>query len=131
MSPTIKLKNVDFKLSFKDPTVGNEAQSKVDRAFEGRDAAGKGSTIKRFTENLIPSHFSIHALGVPSKSESKYWFRRYESLFPKEGHISFFDRSWYTRALIEPTMGYCSEGQYKRFIKKFCVGSTIVSMTVS
>ena len=86
--------------------------------FEGRDAAGKGSTIKRFTENLIPSHFSIHALGVPSKSESKYWFRRYESLFPKEGHISFFDRSWYTRALIEPTMGYCSENQYKRFIKK-------------
>lgn len=86
--------------------------------FEGRDAAGKGSTIKRFTENLIPSQFSVHALGVPSKSESKYWFRRYESLFPKEGNISFFDRSWYTRALIEPTMGYCSENQYKRFIKK-------------
>jgi hypothetical protein len=72
--------------------------------FEGRDAAGKGSTIKRFTENLMPAHFSIHALGVPTESESKYWFRRYESIFPKPGNIAFFDRSWYSRALIEPTM---------------------------
>jgi len=86
--------------------------------FEGRDAAGKGSTIKRFTENLIPANFAIHALGVPTQSESKYWFRRYESLFPKPGHIAFFDRSWYSRALIEPTMGYCSENRYKRFMKK-------------
>ena len=86
--------------------------------FEGRDAAGKGSTIKRFTENLIPAHFSIHALGVPSQSESKYWFRRYESLFPKPGNMAFFDRSWYTRALIEPTMGYCPEERYKRFMRK-------------
>lgn len=86
--------------------------------FEGRDAAGKGSTIKRFTENLIPAHFSINALGVPTESESKYWFRRYESLFPKPGSIAFFDRSWYSRALIEPTMGYCSEKRYKRFMRK-------------
>lgn len=86
--------------------------------FEGRDAAGKGSTIKRFTENLMPAHFSIHALGVPTESESKYWFRRYESIFPKPGNIAFFDRSWYSRALIEPTMGYCSENRYKRFMRK-------------
>ena len=86
--------------------------------FEGRDAAGKGSTIKRFTENLMPAHFSINALGVPSESESKYWFRRYESLFPEPGNIAFFDRSWYSRALIEPTMGYCSEKRYKRFMRK-------------
>ena len=86
--------------------------------FEGRDAAGKGSTIKRFTENLIPAHFSVHSLGIPSERESRRWFSRYESLFPKEGHISFFDRSWYSRALIQPTMGYCTENQYKRFIKK-------------
>jgi len=86
--------------------------------FEGRDAAGKGSTIKRFTENLIPAHFSIHALGVPTESESKYWFRRYESIFPKPGNIAFFDRSWYSRSLIEPTMGYCSEKRYKRFMRK-------------
>ncbi|MBO6703819.1 MAG: hypothetical protein JJ921_15865 [Pseudomonadales bacterium] len=76
--------------------------------FEGRDAAGKGSTIKRFTENIIPAHFRTEALGIPSGKESKYWFRRYEKKFPKLGELVFFDRSWYSRALIEPTMGYCS-----------------------
>jgi len=85
--------------------------------FEGRDAAGKGSTIKRFTENLMPSYYKVCALGVPSESESKYWFKRYESQFPKTGMV-FFDRSWYSRALIEPTMGYCSESRYKRFMRK-------------
>ena len=85
--------------------------------FEGRDAAGKGSTIKRFTENLMPNHYKVIALGIPNESESKYWFRRYEKHFPLDGNISFFDRSWYSRALIEPTMGYCSEARYKRFIK--------------
>ena len=85
--------------------------------FEGRDAAGKGSTIKRFTENLMPTHFEVHALGIPTKSESKFWFKRYEACLPKAGNISFFDRSWYTRALIEPTMGYCSEQRYKYFMR--------------
>lgn len=86
--------------------------------FEGRDAAGKGSTIKRFTENLIPAHIHIAALGIPTPKESKYWFRRYEQHFPKNGEMVFFDRSWYTRALIEPTMGYCTEKQYRYFMKK-------------
>jgi polyphosphate kinase 2 len=86
--------------------------------FEGRDAAGKGSTIKRFNENLIPSHFKVVALGVPTPKESKYWFRRYESQLPKPGQIVFFDRSWYNRALIEPTMSYCTEKQYKYFMNK-------------
>ena len=86
--------------------------------FEGRDAAGKGSTIKRFTENLMPTHFKVCAMGIPSKPESRYWFRRYESQFPNQSGIVLFDRSWYSRALIEPTMGYCSESRYKRFIKK-------------
>lgn len=85
--------------------------------FEGRDAAGKGSTIKRFCENLMPAHFKVHALGIPTESESKYWFKRYEACFPKAGDISFFDRSWYTRALIEPTMGYCSEQRYRYFMR--------------
>ncbi len=85
--------------------------------FEGRDAAGKGSTIKRFTENLIPAHFKEHAFDVPNKSEAKYWFKRYEKCFPSNGNISFFDRSWYTRALIEPTMGYCSENRYRYFMR--------------
>ena len=86
--------------------------------FEGRDAAGKGSTIKRFTENLMPTHFKVCAMGIPSEAESRYWFRRYESQFPKQSGMVLFDRSWYSRALIEPTMGYCSESRYKRFMKK-------------
>ncbi|MBV1875657.1 MAG: polyphosphate kinase 2 [Cycloclasticus sp.] len=86
--------------------------------FEGRDAAGKGSTIKRFTENLMPAHFKVIQLGIPTAKESKFWFNRYEKHFPKEKEIILFDRSWYTRALIEPTMGYCTESQYKYFMKK-------------
>ena len=86
--------------------------------FEGRDAAGKGSTIKRFTENLMPNNYKVNAFGIHSESESRYWFSRYGQHFPKPGHIAFFDRSWYSRALIEPTMGYCSEARYKRFMRK-------------
>ena len=86
--------------------------------FDGRDAAGKGSTILRFTENLMPQHYSVVALGIPTKKESKYWFNRYEKHLPREGEIVFFDRSWYNRATIEPTMGYCSEKQYKYFMDK-------------
>ena len=86
--------------------------------FEGRDAAGKGSTIKRFTENLIPKHYKTVELGIPTKHESKNWFQRYERHFPKPGEITFFDRSWYTRALIEPTLGYCSNRKYQNFMNK-------------
>ena len=86
--------------------------------FDGRDAAGKGSTILRFVENLIPKHYRVVELGIPTKQESKYWFKRYEKHLPKKGEIVFFDRSWYNRATIEPTMGYCSEKQYKYFMNK-------------
>jgi len=87
-------------------------------AVEGRDAAGKGSTIKRFIENMIPANYRVVALGIPTPKESKNWFRRYERHFPCAGEVVFFDRSWYTRALIEPTMGYCTEAQYKYFMRK-------------
>ncbi|MEC8496804.1 MAG: polyphosphate kinase [Pseudomonadota bacterium] len=86
--------------------------------FEGRDAAGKGSTIKRFTENLIPKYFKTVELGIPTNHESKNWFQRYERHFPNPGEITFFDRSWYTRALIEPTLHYCSNRQYQNFMNK-------------
>lgn len=86
--------------------------------FEGRDAAGKGSTIKRFTENLMPAHYDVIELGVPTAKESKNWFHRYQKHMPKPGGITFFDRSWYSRALIEPTMGYCSQSQYRYFMNK-------------
>ena len=86
--------------------------------FDGRDAAGKGSTILRLTQNLMPKYFRIVDLGIPTKKESKYWFHRYEQYLPGDGEMVFFDRSWYNRALIEPTMGYCTKSQYKYFMNK-------------
>jgi polyphosphate kinase 2 len=91
---------------------------KVIIVFEGRDAAGKGSTIKQMTEYLNPKHFNIVALGIPSESEKKNWFSRYENHFPQSGMITFFDRSWYNRAVVEPVMGYCSEDEYNQFMDK-------------
>jgi|694.fasta_scaffold28048_11 polyphosphate kinase 2 len=84
--------------------------------FEGRDAAGKGSTIKRFVEYMNPKHFRVVALGVPTEEEKNNWFGRYEKHLPKPGEIVFFDRSWYNRAVVEPAMGYCSEDQYNDFM---------------
>ncbi len=86
--------------------------------FEGRDAAGKGSAIRRFIEHMMPRHYRIVQLGVPTRAESKNWFRRYAVHMPNEGEIVFFDRSWYTRALVHPTMGYCSKSQYTYFMNK-------------
>lgn len=91
-------------------------KQRVAIVFEGRDAAGKGSTIKRFTEYLNPRGFKIVALGLPTESEKKNWFGRYEKHLPKPGEIVFFDRSWYNRAVVEPAMGYCTEKQYKDFM---------------
>ena len=84
--------------------------------FEGRDAAGKGSTIKRFIEYLNPRGFKVVALGVPTEEEKKNWFQRYEKHLPNPGEIVFFDRSWYNRAVVEPAMGYCTEEQYNDFM---------------
>jgi polyphosphate kinase 2 len=91
---------------------------KVAIVFEGRDAAGKGSTIKRFTEYLNPRGFKIVALGLPTEEEKQNWFGRYEKHLPKPGEIVFFDRSWYNRAVVEPAMGYCTEDQYTDFMNK-------------
>lgn len=85
--------------------------------FEGRDSAGKGSTIKRFTEHLNPRHFKVVALGIPTESEKNNWFKRYESYLPKKGEIVFFDRSWYNRAVVDPALGYCTEAQYLDFME--------------
>lgn len=93
-------------------------KKRVAIVFEGRDAAGKGSTIKRFTEYLNPRGFKIVALGVPTEEEKKNWFGRYEKYLPKDGEIVFFDRSWYNRAVVEPAMGYCTEEQYTDFMNK-------------
>ena len=86
--------------------------------LEGRDAAGKGSTIKRFIENMMPKGVEVIELGVPTKKQEKNWFRTWEKRMPASGKIHFFDRSWYSRALIQPVMGYCNEKQYKYFMTK-------------
>ncbi len=91
---------------------------KIAICFEGRDTAGKSSTINFFSEHLIPSNFNYVHLGIPTKKERKNWFERYETYLPNKGEIVLFDRSWYTRALTEPTLGYCSKKQYEEFMTK-------------
>jgi len=86
--------------------------------FEGRDAAGKGGTIKRFTEHMNPRGARVVALEKPSNKERTQWyFQRYTSHLPAAGEIVFFDRSWYNRAMVEPIMGFCTDEENKRFIK--------------
>ncbi|MCF7825956.1 MAG: polyphosphate kinase 2 [Candidatus Marinimicrobia bacterium] len=86
--------------------------------FEGRDAAGKGGTIKRITEHLNPRGARVVALEKPSDVETRQWyFQRYIQHLPAGGEIALFDRSWYNRAMVEPIMGFCTDEQNKRFIK--------------
>ena len=93
-------------------------EKRIGIVLEGRDAAGKGSTIKRFIENMMPKGVEVIELGVPTKKQEKNWFRTWEKRMPASGKIHFFDRSWYSRALIQPVMGYCNEKQYKYFMNK-------------
>ncbi len=93
-------------------------QEKLAIIFEGRDAAGKGATIKRFVEYLIPKQARVVELGIPTKLQNRSWFQTYEKLLPKNGEIVFFDRSYYSRALIQPTMNYCTRSQYNYFLRK-------------
>jgi polyphosphate kinase 2 len=86
--------------------------------FEGRDAAGKGGTIKRFIAHLNPRYTRVVALIKPNETEQTQWyFQRYISHLPSAGEIVFFDRSWYNRAMVEPVMGFCTDVQNKRFLK--------------
>jgi polyphosphate kinase 2 len=87
--------------------------------FEGRDAAGKGGTIKRFMEHLNPRTARIVALNKPTYQEEMEWYwQRYIKEFPKAGEITFWDRSWYNRAGVEPVMGFCTKEQTKQFYKE-------------
>src|SRR6185369_11509335 len=86
--------------------------------FEGRDAAGKGGTIKAITERVSPRVFRLVALPAPSDREkSMMYIQRYMQHFPAAGEIVIFDRSWYNRAGVEHVMGFCSKEQYKRFLE--------------
>ena len=86
--------------------------------MEGRDAAGKGSTIKRFIENMMPKAIEVVELGVPTEQQNNNWFRTWNKRLPQKGKVTFFDRSWYSRAVIQPAMEYCTKEQYKYFMKK-------------
>lgn len=94
-----------------------EKKMRVAIIFEGRDAAGKGGSIKRFKEHLNPRTSRVVALTKPTEIEQGQWyFRRYIKVLPNPGELVFFDRSWYNRAVVEPVMGFCSEKQYKKFL---------------
>ncbi|MDQ6997110.1 MAG: polyphosphate kinase 2 [Mariprofundus sp.] len=86
--------------------------------FEGRDAAGKGGTIRRVSRYMNEKHYRIIALGKPTEEQRGQWFfQKYVSQFPHGGEIAMFDRSWYNRAMVEPVFGFCSDQEYKNFMK--------------
>lgn len=86
--------------------------------FEGRDGAGKGGVIKRITARTNPRSVRIVALGTPTDREKKQWyFQRYIEHLPAAGEVVLFDRSWYNRAGVERVMGFCTEGEYRHFLK--------------
>ncbi len=91
---------------------------KVAIVFEGRDAAGKGGVIKRIVERTNPRIIRVVALGVPTERERGQWYlERWSAHLPAEGEIVLFDRSWYTRALTERVMGFCSDHEYQEFLR--------------
>ena len=87
--------------------------------FEGRDAAGKGGAIRRITQNLNPREFNVVALPKPTPEENEQWyFQRYIKNLPRSGQITFFDRSWYNRAVVEPVNGFCTPEEYAIFMNQ-------------
>ena len=86
--------------------------------FEGRDAAGKGGTIRRVTRYMNEKRYRMVALGKPTDEQRHQWyFQRYVTHFPTGGEIVLFDRSWYNRAMVEPVFGFCTEDEYKTFLR--------------
>jgi len=96
-----------------------EKNRRIAIIFEGRDAAGKGGTIRRFIEHLNPRALRVVALPKPSEEETGQWyFQRYIKQLPNRGELVFFDRSWYNRAVVEPVMGFCRNEQYENFMRQ-------------
>jgi len=86
--------------------------------FEGRDAAGKGGTIRRVTRYMNEKHYRVVALGKPNDDQRTQWhFQRYVAQFPRGGEMVLFDRSWYNRAIVERVFGFCTEEEYENFMK--------------
>ena len=95
----------------------SKKKQRVVVVFEGRDTAGKGGNIRRFSEHLNPRSMRTVALTKPTEIEEGQWyFERYIKELPNPGEIVFFDRSWYNRAVVEPVMGFCTKMQYKNFM---------------
>lgn len=87
--------------------------------FEGRDAAGKGGTIRKLTRHMNEKHYRVVALGKPSDVQKTQWFfQRYTEQFPRAGEIVMFDRSWYNRAMVEPIFGFCTPKEHRIFMKE-------------
>ncbi len=85
--------------------------------FEGRDASGKGGTIRRVTRYMNEKHYRIVALGKPTEEQKTQWFfQRYVAQFPTGGEVVLFDRSWYNRAVVEPIFGFCTQEEYENFM---------------
>jgi polyphosphate kinase 2 len=100
-------------------TWAKESGTRIAIVFEGRDAAGKGGTIKRFRENLNPRGANVVALSKPSDTEATQWyFQRYVDHLPAAGEIAFFDRSWYNRAVVEHVFGFCTPEQRMHFFRQ-------------
>ncbi len=127
--PDINLKRTLRRLSYEDQLKDfqiemlklqnwvRENGKRIALIFEGRDVAGKGGAIRRFTEHLNPRSIRVVALPRPSDKERGQWyFQRYISQLPNPGEIVFFNRSWYNRAVVEPVNGFCSDAQYDQFL---------------
>jgi len=122
----IKKAHLDYEIELKELQIELMKLQKHMRAtgdrilaiFEGRDAAGKGGTIKRITAFLNPRGAKVVALDKPNETEMTQWyFQRYAPNLPAAGELVLFDRSWYNRAMVEPVMGFCTDEQHKRFLK--------------
>jgi len=97
----------------------NKNKMRVAILLEGRDAAGKGGSIKRYKEHLNPRSSRVVALSKPTEVEKGQWyFRRYIKVLPNPGEIVFFDRSWYNRAVVEPVMNFCTKEEYEEFMRQ-------------
>lgn len=122
----IKNKHIEYELELKKLQIElmklqstmKESGQRILAIFEGRDAAGKGGTIKRIIAHLNPRHTRVVALLKPNETEITQWyFQRYIPHLPSAGEVVIFDRSWYNRAMVEPVMGFCTDEQNKRFLK--------------
>ena len=95
-----------------------ESQRRMIILFEGRDASGKGGTIRRITRYMNEKHYRVVALGKPNSAARTQWFfQRYVEHFPRGGESVLFDRSWYNRAMVEPVFGFCTPEEYQAFMK--------------